>query len=51
MGYRGRATFARQDLWKTDFSPYQRVVIFGVEEMVSSKINVDPTHHLESSRI
>lgn len=35
MGLRGSATFARQDLWKTDFSPYQRIVVFGVEEMVT----------------
>ena len=34
-GLKGRATFARQDLWKTNLAPYGNVVIFGVEEMVS----------------
>ena len=31
---KGKATFAKQDLWKSNFSPYQKVVIFGVEEMM-----------------
>lgn len=30
-----RATFAKQDLWKSDLSQYDNVVIFGVEEMVT----------------
>ena len=30
-----RATFAKQDLWKSDLSKYDNVVIFGVEEMVN----------------
>ena len=30
-----KATFARQDLFKTDFGVYDNVVIFGVEQMVS----------------
>ena len=34
-GLKGRATFARQDLWKSNLAPYGNVVIFGVEEMVS----------------
>lgn len=34
LGLSGTATFARQDLWKTDFSKFNNVVIFGVEEMV-----------------
>ena len=32
--FRGSATFARQDLWKSDLSKYDNVVIFGVEQMV-----------------
>ena len=31
---KGRATFARQDLWKSHLTQYQNVVIFGVEEMM-----------------
>ena len=31
---KGRATFSKQDLWKSNLSEYQRVVIFGVEEMM-----------------
>ena len=34
-GMRGQATFARQDLWKSDMSKYNNVVIFGVEQMMS----------------
>ena len=34
-GLKGRATFARQDLWKSNLAPYGNAVIFGVEEMVS----------------
>ena len=34
-GTRGQATFARQDLWKSDMSKYNNVVIFGVEQMMS----------------
>merc|ERR1712192_227162 len=30
----GQATFARQDLWKSDMSKYDNVVIFGVEQMM-----------------
>jgi hypothetical protein len=30
----GSATFSRQDLWKSDLSRFQNVVIFGVGEMV-----------------
>jgi len=33
-GQRGVATFARQDLWKTNFGKYDNVVIFGVEQMM-----------------
>ena len=33
-GLRGQATFARQDLWKSDMSKYDNVVIFGVEQMM-----------------
>ena len=34
-GLRGQATFARQDLWKSDMSKYDNVVIFGVEQMMA----------------
>ena len=34
LGLSGAATFARQDLWKSDLSKYDDVVIFGVEQMV-----------------
>jgi len=34
-GLRGQATFARQDLWKSDMSKFNNVVIFGVEQMMS----------------
>lgn len=30
----GTATFSKQDLWKSNLSEYQKVVIFGVEEMM-----------------
>merc|ERR1719228_1808211 len=33
-GLRGQATFARQDLWKSDMSKFNNVVIFGVEQMM-----------------
>jgi len=33
-GLRGQATFSRQDLWKSDMSKYNNVVIFGVEQMM-----------------
>ena len=33
-GLKGEATFAKQDLWKSHFRQYQKVVIFGVEEMM-----------------
>ena len=33
-GLRGQATFARQDLWKSNMSKYDNVVIFGVEQMM-----------------
>ena len=33
-GLRKRAHFQRQDLWKADYSKFDNVVIFGVEEMV-----------------
>merc|ERR1711994_408219 len=33
-GLRGQATFSRQDLWKSDLSKYNNVVIFGVEQMM-----------------
>ena len=33
-GLRGQATFARQDLWKSDMSKFDNVVIFGVEQMM-----------------
>ena len=32
------ATFSRQDLFKVDYSNYNNVVIFGVDEMVSSAL-------------
>ena len=34
-GQRGQATFARQDLWKSDMGKFNNVVIFGVEQMMS----------------
>ena len=34
-GMRGQATFARQDLWKSDMSKFNNVVIFGVEQMMN----------------
>ena len=34
LGIRSSATFARQDLWKTNFGKYDNIVIFGVEQMV-----------------
>lgn len=39
LGIRGSATFARQDLWKTHFGPFDNVVIFGVEQMVSNSVH------------
>ncbi|XP_060075961.1 ATP synthase subunit C lysine N-methyltransferase-like [Ylistrum balloti] len=33
-GMNTQATFKRQDLWKTDVSPYNNVVIFGVRQMM-----------------
>ena len=33
-GIKGSATFSKQDLWKSNLSEYQKVVIFGVEEMM-----------------
>ena len=38
LGLTTSATFSRQDLWKTDFSKFNNVVIFGVEEMVGLEI-------------
>lgn len=39
MAYRGGVSsstkFIQRDLWKYDLSPYNQIVIFGVEEMVS----------------
>ena len=34
QGLKGKATFAKQDLWKSNLSKFQKVVIFGVEEMM-----------------
>ena len=34
QGLKGNATFAKQDLWKSNLSKFQKVVIFGVEEMM-----------------
>ena len=34
-GVRGQATFARQDLWKSDMSKFNNVVIFGVDQMMN----------------
>ena len=35
LGLRSTATFSRQDLWKSNFTSYDNIVIFGVEQMVS----------------
>ena len=40
LGLSGAASFARQDLWKSDLSKYDNVVIFGVEQMVIKTILV-----------
>ncbi len=37
------ATFSRQDLFKVDYSKYNNVIIFGVDEMVKS-FNVNITY-------
>lgn len=34
-GYGSRATFYRHDLWTFDLSPFQTIVIFGVDTMVN----------------
>jgi len=34
LGLRRNATFQRLDLWKTDLSEYDKIVIFGVAEMM-----------------
>ena len=34
----GRTKFYRRDLWKFDVSPYDNIVIFGVEQMVSIEL-------------
>jgi len=34
LGLRGNASFARQDLWKTNYRKYDNIVIFGVEQMM-----------------
>ena len=34
LGLRQNATFQRLDLWKTDLSEYDKIVIFGVAEMM-----------------
>ncbi|GAB1601071.1 protein N-lysine methyltransferase FAM173B-like [Argonauta hians] len=34
LGLNHRASFVRQDLWKTDLSQFDNVVIFGVEQMM-----------------
>jgi hypothetical protein len=34
LGVSDRATFARQDLWKSNLGRYDNVVIFGVEQMM-----------------
>jgi len=33
-GLSGMARFRRQDMWKTDLSPYRTIVVFGVKEMM-----------------
>lgn len=38
LGLRSTATFSRQDLWKSNFGQYDNIVIFGVEQMVSSPV-------------
>lgn len=40
FGYRKEVRFFRKDLWKFNFSPYDNVVIFGVEEMVCSFVDL-----------
>ncbi|KRT84081.1 hypothetical protein AMK59_1133 [Oryctes borbonicus] len=45
-GYTNNTKFFRNDLWKFDLSPYENVVIFGVEQMMSDlerKINDECT--------
>jgi hypothetical protein len=34
LGLRQNATFARNDLWKTELGKYDNIVIFGVEQMM-----------------
>ncbi|KAI4455071.1 hypothetical protein MML48_9g00009022 [Holotrichia oblita] len=34
-GYRKETRFFKKDLWKFDLSPYENVVIFGVEQMMA----------------
>ena len=34
LGLRLNATFQRLDLWKTDLSEFDKIVIFGVAEMM-----------------
>lgn len=37
VGVGSEVKFYRKDLWKFNLRPYQNVIIFGVEEMVSLK--------------
>ncbi|XP_033733161.1 LOW QUALITY PROTEIN: ATP synthase subunit C lysine N-methyltransferase-like [Pecten maximus] len=46
-GMNKTATFKRQDLWKSDISPYNNVVIFGVRQMMEpleQKLEKELTH-------
>lgn len=46
----GKASFAKQDLWKSNLSGYQKVVIFGVEEMMpdlEKKLDIELKHESE----
>lgn len=40
-GLSGKTDFFRKDLWKFNISRYDNIVIFGVEQMVSSIILCD----------
>ena len=44
-GYGNRATFHHHDLWTFDFSPFQTVIIFGVDVMVNLALSLIPEIH------
>ncbi len=50
LGLAAEATFARQDLWKSDFRRYDNVVIFGVEQMMPALEEKLATELRKSSR-